>query len=305
MLGYFPLSPTNHLANGGISVVDLPAYFKDFPPLEESASYLLGWLQGYMMADAHENTLYSSRRECLEFAQLVCARLGLFTGTLRMRTRSGYGGDAPLYALWIDLRGEVPGLRRRWHVVSVRETEDMEHVYCPTVPTTGSFVLEDGLLTGNCPVCADHLASTGSYGPTGSLADASQRYLGSVLKPVGGIKLPGTTGMDWITAPGASTGVAGTTTATPPQDSPWASFLAGYAQAMGTAPTGPGQVLGEAAPATGTTTTTTTPAPTDTGTTAEPAPVPPVDPGTQAPPPAPEPAPAPQPAGMTGTVRAE
>lgn len=37
-----------------------------------------------------------------------------------------------------------------WHVSSVEETDRVEEVYCAVVPTTESFVLQDGILTGNC-----------------------------------------------------------------------------------------------------------------------------------------------------------
>ncbi|TMZ63748.1 hypothetical protein EMG21_29555, partial [Klebsiella pneumoniae] len=40
----------------------------------------------------------------------------------------------------------------RWTVESVEETDRVEEVFCVVVPTTHTFVLADGLLTGNCHV---------------------------------------------------------------------------------------------------------------------------------------------------------
>lgn len=70
------------------------------------------------------------------------------------------------------------------------------------------------ILYNNCPVCADHFAATGTYGPTQALSQASQRYLGAVLKPVGGLVGVGTTGTEWM-APG--TGSSPTNPAMPLQ----------------------------------------------------------------------------------------
>lgn len=81
------------------------------------------------------------------------------------------------------------------------------------------------VLFNNCPVCADHYAATGQYGPTKALADASQRYLGQVLAPVGGLSVAGTTGTDWIAAQGTGTSAA---PAQPPPESPAASFLSAF-----------------------------------------------------------------------------
>ena len=37
-----------------------------------------------------------------------------------------------------------------WWVENVEQTDRLEEVYCVTVPTTGSFVLQDNILVGNC-----------------------------------------------------------------------------------------------------------------------------------------------------------
>jgi ATP-dependent DNA helicase DinG len=49
--------------------------------------------------------------------------------------------------------------RAAWTVVSVEPTDRVEEVYCAVVPTTGSFALEDNILTGNCLAKADALVA--------------------------------------------------------------------------------------------------------------------------------------------------
>jgi DNA primase len=48
-----------------------------------------------------------------------------------------------------DLLASLPN-NSPWQVVSVGQTDRVEEVYCAVVPTTESFVLQDGILTGNC-----------------------------------------------------------------------------------------------------------------------------------------------------------
>ena len=50
MLKWFPNSLTT-ASGGNLLVHHLPAFFKDRPPLDESPSYLYGWLAGYFAAD--------------------------------------------------------------------------------------------------------------------------------------------------------------------------------------------------------------------------------------------------------------
>src|SRR6266536_1965104 len=62
-----------------------------------------------------------------------------------------------------ELLRHFPGSKRNrsprigWTVISVEPTDRVEVVYCAIVPTTGSFALEDNILTGNCLAKADAL----------------------------------------------------------------------------------------------------------------------------------------------------
>ena len=39
----------------------------------------------------------------------------------------------------------------------------------------------------NCPVCGEHIAESGEWGPTETLATAAKNYVGHVLRPLGGL----------------------------------------------------------------------------------------------------------------------
>ncbi len=126
-------------------------------------------------------SISSHNRAPLEFVQLICSRLGLRCGSI------GEGLDTPgpingrevkpatKYWLSLSVKTLTPDFflikehrrradkyfakiesypardkrLRRWKVVSVEITEREEPVYCPEISTTGSFVLEGYLLTGN------------------------------------------------------------------------------------------------------------------------------------------------------------
>lgn len=178
---WFPNSQVTelHTAEYGYSedalrVWDLPRFFKDLPSIDESPSYLYGWLAGWFAADGSvgENgmvALTSARRETLEFAVRVCLRLGIEFGDISTRTREGKGGRASdihtlrLVAATLGddffLREKHAtnhvAVRRRpsrsvWTVRSVELTDRVEEVFCAEVPTTHSFALDRFILTGNC-----------------------------------------------------------------------------------------------------------------------------------------------------------
>jgi hypothetical protein len=183
LLRYFPEPNVTKIKEGTYSeaalrVYDLPGYFKERPSLDESTSYLYGWLAGYFAADGTvskkgECILYSASRENIDFAQTVCHRLGIRTAMPYevVRTTDKIEGPHTMWYLpidagsltaeffvtaehrlrWVDraargftTKGEC------WTVVSVEETDRVEEVYCAKVPGTESFVLEGNLLTGNC-----------------------------------------------------------------------------------------------------------------------------------------------------------
>lgn len=174
-------SPTK-TPNGvlGLSVSDLPGYFKDRPSLGESAGYLYGFLAGWFAADGNVSSqgqvqLCSASLEDLEFACQVALSLGIATYDIVTKTRQGYGDEpSELHSVEFiksSLRENfflVPSHRQRfmaasdregsferlrWTVVSVTPTDIVEPVYCAVVPDGETFTIEGFILTGNCPFC--------------------------------------------------------------------------------------------------------------------------------------------------------
>lgn len=171
LLRWFPLSP-QQAAPDGIEVRDLPRTWKEPPSIAESKSYLYGWLAGYFAADGTvtggQIRLCSARREHLEFAAGVAAKLGIGTCAISSKMRSGFGRPpTALYTLVLlpstlredffliaQHRERYVGKKRSrpadFRVVSVESTDRTEEVFCAVVPEGHEFTLEGNLLTGNC-----------------------------------------------------------------------------------------------------------------------------------------------------------
>jgi DNA primase len=179
MLKWFPNSPATQHPDRML-VFGLPAYFKELPSLDESTSYLLGWLAGYFAADgcvAEDGTviLSSATRTNLEFVRDLCTRLGIGTHGITTQLRRGFpdreaseifrvhliNEDLPedfflLSAHRLRFAGARKAFARRgWVVQSVEETDRVEEVFCAEVPDGHAFVLEDNILTGNCFGCGE------------------------------------------------------------------------------------------------------------------------------------------------------
>lgn len=153
-------------------IYDLPRTWKKLPTLDESRSFLLGWLSGYFAADGSvsdgaQSVLESADPLNLEFVRSVCAILGISCSPVRSRIRNGFNGAEPLYRVTIRARQLpdsfwiIPDHARRvtgepaqpfdWAVVEVSQTDRVEEVFCATVPEVEAFGLSDDLMTGNCP----------------------------------------------------------------------------------------------------------------------------------------------------------
>jgi DNA primase len=179
MLKWFPNSHTS-ATEGNLLVHHLPAFFKELPPVEESVSYLYGWLAGYFAADgcvAADGTvmLNSAAREDLEFVRLVCTRLGIGTFGITTQLREGFPGREPseihrVHFVNEDLTDDfflIEAHRERfrdadkkfvrpgWVVRSVEPTDRVEEVFCAEVEDGHAFTLEDNILTGNCFGCSE------------------------------------------------------------------------------------------------------------------------------------------------------
>lgn len=162
----------------GMRVLDLPAFFKARPSVDESIPYLYGWLAGYFAADGTvtqqgQVVMYAASREDLEFYQLVAMRLGIGSYDIVERKREGFGEQRDLCSLQLigstlrpeffltrDHRQRYEAVIERgnaerigWTVDSVEETDRVESVYCAVVPEHENFVLDGLINTMNCPFC--------------------------------------------------------------------------------------------------------------------------------------------------------
>ena len=179
LLKWFPVSMmTQH--GRQLLIHHLPRFFKELPPLDESVSYLYGWLAGYFAADGCISTtgtimLNSARRDELEYVRLVCTRLGIGTYGVTEQVRVGFPGMEPsslfrVILVGSDLTEEFFLLdkhrlrfnaaakayeRKGWVVREVAKTDRVEEVFCATVEEGHAFTLEDNILTGNCFSCAE------------------------------------------------------------------------------------------------------------------------------------------------------
>lgn len=161
----------------------LPKFFKTLPSIDETPSYLLGWLAGYLAADGNvadggsgKVTIGSSIHSNVEFIRDVCTRLGIFTHGVKTSTRKGYGDVAsPMFSVTLSSEDLFPEFflreshrnnyvtsmktrayeRRHWVVERVEDEGHREEVFCAIVPDTHTFALEDHILTGNCFPCQE------------------------------------------------------------------------------------------------------------------------------------------------------
>ncbi|PWV57890.1 DNA primase [Nocardiopsis sp. L17-MgMaSL7] len=179
LLKWFPNSETSQ-SGRQILVHHLPGHFKDLPSLEESHSYLYGWLAGYLAADGHvakDGTvlLNCADRSVLEHVRAVATRLGIGTYGITEQVREGFPGREPSSIFRVhfvneDLTeefllheehrlrftsAEKKFARRGWTVRSVEDTDRFEEVFCAVVDDGHAFVLEDNILTGNCFGCGE------------------------------------------------------------------------------------------------------------------------------------------------------
>lgn len=168
--------------HGAIRVADLPRMFRKIPDLNESSTYLYGFLVGYFAADGDVTNngtvrIASSERSNLELVQSICAILGIGTYEISQglqtvhhkgKIKKFVGYRLTLMAEHLNSefflidehkqrfnariktsRKKIPTYQS-WYVESVEDTPLIEEVFCPQVPETYCFTLAGNILTGNC-----------------------------------------------------------------------------------------------------------------------------------------------------------
>jgi hypothetical protein len=170
LLKWFPLSPTRTI-DGDPVVTGLPAHWKQLPELYMDVSYLLGWLCGYLATDGSVDEHGAAKIDSVDplhvlHARDVAIRIGIPTCGVSSHTAEGGYGTTTMWRIRFPVGAFGPDMMLRpehrdrhksrakrlpdWKVTEVRHTGKITEVFCPTVSTTGSFVLEGNLLTGNC-----------------------------------------------------------------------------------------------------------------------------------------------------------
>ena len=171
---YFNQMPSKETSRsiGGVTVNNLPSYFKRLPSLKENTSTLLGFFCGWFAADGMMDkngcgSISTSKKEDVQWLKTFCITRGIEISRIIEDTRpTNYAENRVLYKVFFK-KGEIPKdwllnpkhadmyqdrqtESRFWEVVSVEDTCTLEEVFCAEVPETGNFVLEGNILTGNC-----------------------------------------------------------------------------------------------------------------------------------------------------------
>jgi len=166
-----------------IKIHGLPAHYKQLPDPEVSAEYWYGFVSGFLAADGSVDThgcviLTQEAKETLASIVEQLPRIGMVAGPIRgytqERTLPEYDGEqrsgettmhyVTLLKRFMQpedllLSGHRAKFEDKWkatnygkyiHVKSVKETGIVEDVYCCVEHETHSFVIENGILTGNC-----------------------------------------------------------------------------------------------------------------------------------------------------------
>lgn len=170
------LGTSEYVSGDRFTLNGMPRSWKKVPDLDEGSQYLYGWLAGYFAADgdvANDGcaSLNSASKKHLEHVRAVCDRLGIGTSSISTYRRKGFGKEiSDIYRLRFFTEDLSSGFflleehqknsrytkkfeRRRWQVVSVEQTDEIEVVYCCEVDKTHAFALDDNILTGNCHGC--------------------------------------------------------------------------------------------------------------------------------------------------------
>ena len=159
-----------------LTTYGVPDYFCEIPSLNESVSYLYGWLSGYFAADGCVDvkgrcTISSTKIENLQFVQNVLSVLGMPVNEIKYQDRiSNLNNEAgrvyyisisrnylkdnffirPTHIEKWENTKDNDTRERSWIVKSVETTDRYEDVYCAVSEYSGSFTLDGNVLTHNC-----------------------------------------------------------------------------------------------------------------------------------------------------------
>lgn len=161
----------------------LPARYKTLPENDATPSYWYGFICGFLAADGSVDThgcaiLTQKSRKTLEAIEAQLPRVGMVAGPIRCQTQNtllpAYKGRRRPHSLTMHymtllkqfMREDdflIPRHKENFvnkqkdtnygkfvGVKSVRATNRVQNVYCCVEPETHSFVIDNGIITGNC-----------------------------------------------------------------------------------------------------------------------------------------------------------
>lgn len=147
---------------------------KTLPNVElETDSYLLGFMRGWFAADGYVSisgqVSLAVSEQNLKWIKQYADRIGFVIQSVsEYPEKTNYGKrNHRLYRVSFSRssitdsdilisrkRERHKPIKSIWHVVGVEHGIDFDDVYCAEVPDTNTFVLDQGLLTGNCAFVA-------------------------------------------------------------------------------------------------------------------------------------------------------
>ncbi len=154
--GYIKRFPRH--ANGDpVYYIGKKEFIKDLP-FTNDPEYIAGFIHGWWLADGSKGeidkivSISTTNKEAVEWLRDYAAYAGLTIISEKEYPRKegdgSYPNAKPLH--WVRMhRGDVV-----WEVDSIEPFSSDELVYCVEEPTTKSFTLSSGLVTGNCSTSA-------------------------------------------------------------------------------------------------------------------------------------------------------
>lgn len=175
LLPYFtPIDIVQH-NNGDINIGGMPEFFNLPPNIDETSSYLYGWLAGYFAADGCVDekgtcVMSSTNEENLKIYQDICCRLGIHTNPIRLQHRISNLTHEPsdLYVMTLERKSlkenffirnshkerflATPITKKQdyWIVDHIEDKKQKMEVMCVVEPQSHTFALEGNILTHNC-----------------------------------------------------------------------------------------------------------------------------------------------------------
>ena len=153
---------------------------KELPSADETDEYLVGFFRGWLATDGYVSAISQVALSCddagVNWLNRVASRLGYVAQRVTvLPSVTNFGKrNGECFSVYLDrasLSAEDflttrkrdlfrPNDNKHFTVQGVTETGVVEEVFCAEVPDTNTFVLEHGVVTGNCSYLPiDHLRS--------------------------------------------------------------------------------------------------------------------------------------------------